>query len=251
MGRRILLVDDDPWLRQMVGTMLRQGDHTLETARNGEEGLAIATKFRPELIISDIMMDTMDGWTFVRTLRSHPEFAFTPVIFLSALDSQKDRIKGFRLGADDYMTKPFNFDELNLRVERTFAAMTRVQEQAAALRAHTSTTSALTGDLGELGISALMTLFDIEKKSGILVAKSADDAGRIFFRHGEILAAFIEASEGKPARHGAEAIYSMVGWPQGTFEFSALDVDMDNNVQTPTTNLLMEAARRMDEGNES
>ena len=65
------------------------------------------------------MMPKMDGWSLVRQLRSHAELAMLPVIFLTALSSEDDRIRGFRLGADDYVTKPFRFEELDLRVAKT------------------------------------------------------------------------------------------------------------------------------------
>lgn len=250
MGKKILIVDDDPWIRQMVGTMLEQGGHDVASAEDGEDGLEKASDFRPELIISDVMMDPMDGWTFVRTLRSHPEFVLTPVIFLTGLHSQKDRLKGFRLGADDYLTKPFNFDELNLRIERTFAALKRIEQRASAVKAHESKTSAISGDLAQLGVNALLTLFDMEKKSGILVIKGEERVGRVFFRKGEVLSAFVEATETEAARAGADAIYSVVRWAKGTFEFSALDVDMDDEVKVPIPHLLLEAARRIDEEND-
>ena len=65
------------------------------------------------------MMPKMDGWSLVRQLRAHAELAMLPVIFLTALSSEDDRIRGFRLGADDYVTKPFRFEELDLRVAKT------------------------------------------------------------------------------------------------------------------------------------
>ena len=76
------------------------------------------------------MMPHMDGWTLVKVLRSRPVFAFLPVIFLTALTSDDDRIRGFRLGADDYMAKPFRFEELDLRVERTLGRSRMVEQVA-------------------------------------------------------------------------------------------------------------------------
>src|SRR5207248_10119671 len=75
-----------------------------------------ADQLKPDLIITDVMMPKLDGWQLVRALRSRHEFAFVPVIFLTALGGEEDRIRGFRLGADDYLPKPFRFEELELRV---------------------------------------------------------------------------------------------------------------------------------------
>ena len=75
-----------------------------------------ADAVRPDLIITDVMMPKLDGWALVRALRSRAELALVPVIFLTALGGEEDRIRGFRLGADDYLPKPFRFEELELRV---------------------------------------------------------------------------------------------------------------------------------------
>src|SRR5512142_2350663 len=113
---RILVVDDDAWILRMVTTVLEKHGHEVIVARDGEEGLHQAVTAPPDLIITDVMMPRLDGWALVKQLRSKPELAFVPVIFLTALGSDEDRIRGFRLGADDYLPKPFRFEELDLRV---------------------------------------------------------------------------------------------------------------------------------------
>src|SRR2546421_573314 len=102
-AERILIVDDDPWILRMVSTLLQKRGFAISTASDGEEGLERAAEVHPDLIISDVMMPRLDGWAMVRKLRAHPQLAFIPVIFLTALGSEEDRIRGFRLGADDYL----------------------------------------------------------------------------------------------------------------------------------------------------
>src|SRR5207247_10963213 len=105
-------------------------------AGDGEEGLMRADQLRPDLIITDVMMPKLDGWALVRALRSRPELALVPVIFLTALGGEEDRIRGFRLGADDYLPKPFRFEELDLRVanalKKAQATQAKAQEVARA-----------------------------------------------------------------------------------------------------------------------
>src|SRR5262249_14552214 len=101
----------------MVSTLLEKRGYGIITADDGADGMRKAEQTRPDLIIADIMMPRMDGWQMVRALRARPELAFIPVIFLTALGREEDRIKGFRLGADDYLSKPFRFEELDLRVQ--------------------------------------------------------------------------------------------------------------------------------------
>lgn len=243
MGSRILIVDDNPWVRRMVGTMLERGGHEVETAQNGAEGLHKAQSFAPDLVMTDVLMEQMDGWTFVRQLRSTPETSMIPVIFLTALDNEEDRIRGFRLGADDYLPKPFRFEELNLRIERTLRSIGRVQEAAQELKNHEDANVGLRGDLAQLGISAVLTILEMERKSGVLLIE-AGCTGRVFIREGKIIAAFVEGQE---QMIGADAVYSMLTWGSGAFRFTALDVDMEDQIQASTAHLLMEGARRVDE----
>jgi len=231
----------------MVATMLRQGGHTVELASNGAEGLVAAQRFAPELIITDVMMEGMDGWTFVRQLRSQNRTALIPVIFLTALDSADDRIRGFQLGADDYLAKPFRFEELNLRIERTLRGVERIGRVAQELGQHSAPNAALHGQLGQLGASALLTILDLERKSGVLVLHAEDGAvGRIFLRGGHVIGAQLEAAS---PQVGGEAVFTMLSWTAGTFEYTALEVEMDDGVGLATTELLLEGARRLDEAN--
>ncbi|MEM9493986.1 MAG: response regulator, partial [Myxococcota bacterium] len=133
MAPRILVADDDAWILRMVTTILTKRGYEVDTAQDGEQAYERALEQIPDLLITDVMMPKMDGWTLVRALRSRPEFSFVPVIFLTALSSDEDRIRGFRLGADDYLPKPFRFEELDLRVAKTIRRRQRVESEA---RAH-------------------------------------------------------------------------------------------------------------------
>src|SRR5947208_3311961 len=119
MAPHVLVADDDAWILRMVATVLEKRGYSVETAVDGEDALQRALAHPPDLLITDVMMPKMDGWSLVRQLRAHAELAMLPVIFLTALSSEDDRIRGFRLGADDYVTKPFRFEELDLRVSTT------------------------------------------------------------------------------------------------------------------------------------
>jgi two-component system, OmpR family, response regulator len=113
MSRSILIVDDDPHIRELLAFALaKAGMATLE-AGDGEEGLAKALRHKPDLVILDINMPRIDGLELCRRLRSHGE---TPVLFLSSRDDEIDRILGLEMGADDYVVKPFSPREVVARV---------------------------------------------------------------------------------------------------------------------------------------
>src|SRR5512139_72531 len=106
--RKILLVDDDVTLRELLAdTLEREGFATLQ-AGNGEEGVSAALAAKPDMVISDIVMPEMDGWQLCQTLRSLPSTKATPFLFLSSLDEAPQKLRAQRLGADDYITKPFH-----------------------------------------------------------------------------------------------------------------------------------------------
>ena len=112
----ILLVDDNPTNLQVLFQTLDGVGCKLLIAKNGEMALSIADKARPDLILLDIMMPDIDGYEVCRQLKSVPATADIPVIFLSALGDTEDKVKGLQLGAVDYITKPFQPDEVIARV---------------------------------------------------------------------------------------------------------------------------------------
>ena len=243
MGKRILVVDDDPRILEMVEMVLRRAGHKVFTARDGEEGFRVALEISPDLVIADVMMPKMSGWALVRSMRSNPRMSMIPVIFLTALNSAEDRILGYRLGADDFLPKPFRFDELQVRVERVLRSADRMRERYSSSPGFSSST--LAGDLSHLGLSATLTLLSMEHQSGVLLVRGPA-TGRIFLRDGRVVAAFLEDPE-KGSLQGAEAVYEMLTWSRGSFQFGAAEVDMEDTVGMSTTHLLLEGARRMDE----
>jgi two-component system OmpR family response regulator len=110
---RVLVVDDEPYITDLVSTALRyEGFHVTE-ARNGREALARVVESRPDLVVLDVMLPDFDGLEVTRRLRT--DGIHVPVIFLTARDSAEDKIAGLTVGGDDYMSKPFSLDELIAR----------------------------------------------------------------------------------------------------------------------------------------
>jgi DNA-binding response OmpR family regulator len=112
--RRILVVEDNPGLAEGLRLNLTHDGHEVKLASNGLEGLSTARRWDPELIILDLMLPHLDGFEVLRTLRD--EGHDLPVLVLSARAAETDRLRGFRLGADDYVIKPFSLPELLARV---------------------------------------------------------------------------------------------------------------------------------------
>ena len=111
---RLLVVDDEPNIRELLSASLRYAGFEVATASDGQEALDVADRFRPDLLVLDVMMPGLDGFGVVRRLRQNG--THTPVLFLTARDAGEDKVTGLTLGGDDYVTKPFSLDEVLARI---------------------------------------------------------------------------------------------------------------------------------------
>jgi len=125
----ILLVDDEPYILRSLSYLLMREGYSVETASNGEEGLARMRQLRPPLVFLDIMLPRMNGYEVCAQIKQDPELAETYVIMLSAKGQQIDRERGLLGGADEYMTKPFSPREIAKRVYHLLAADAATAEQ--------------------------------------------------------------------------------------------------------------------------
>lgn len=110
--KRILIVDDEFPVRYLVEHRLRNNDYEVITAKDGPSGLEAVRKYRPDLVVLDILMPGMDGFQVCEEIRNDPDIAFTPVLFLTACVTGKHKMRAFKVGGSDYLVKPFEADEL-------------------------------------------------------------------------------------------------------------------------------------------
>ena len=125
-GGRLLVVDDEPSITDLVSTALRYVGFEVAVAANAREALALATSFRPQVVLLDVMLPDLDGFEVTRRLRG--EGVRVPILFLTARDGTDDKVTGLTIGGDDYVTKPFSLEELVARVR---AVLRRSQSGAA------------------------------------------------------------------------------------------------------------------------
>src|SRR5512133_1058001 len=112
----VLVIEDDEIVARTIERCLRGGEFRVRLASSGVEGLRAARCEVPNLVILDVIMPGMDGYAVCREMRADPILSEVPILFLTAKTKPEDRITGFNVGADDYLGKPFNLDELTLRV---------------------------------------------------------------------------------------------------------------------------------------
>ncbi len=177
----ILVIDDEPPIQRLVRARLQADGYTVVTASNGADALTVMEDQRPDLVILDVMMPVMDGFETLRRIRSQSQL---PIIMLTARTADADRLKGFHGGADDYLSKPFNPDELAARV--------------AAILRRTAGSTKETGrgplkypgveiDLDRRRVTVGEEEVRLSRTEWELLAQLAANAGRVML-HGELLA---------------------------------------------------------------
>ncbi|GAA0744801.1 response regulator transcription factor [Dactylosporangium roseum] len=130
---RLLVVDDEPDIVELLTASLRYHGYDVASATSGRQAMEEARRFRPDMILLDVMMPELDGFEVLRKLRG--EGTRVPVLFLTARDATEDKIKGLTLGGDDYVTKPFSLSEILARIQ---AVLRRVADPASGAGVQTS-----------------------------------------------------------------------------------------------------------------
>lgn len=127
--KKVLIVDDDPILRRVLQNSLEQKGYQVISVGSGSEALTQFERDIPDIVVSDVSMPEMNGFEFCRQLRSQPSGKLIPFIFLSAMGEVNDRIQGHTIGADSYLTKPFEMKELLANIEALIERSRRVHAE--------------------------------------------------------------------------------------------------------------------------
>ncbi|HNK63219.1 MAG TPA: response regulator [Anaerolineales bacterium] len=159
MAERILIIDDDVDTLRLVGLMLQRQGYSISAASNGAQGLTKALEERPNLILLDVMMPDMDGYEVTRRLRSNPATISIPILMFTAKTQLDDKVTGFEVGADDYLTKPTHPTELQAHVKALLARAAPKKAEEPVVGSHESHgyLIGVVSARGGLGVSTLAT----------------------------------------------------------------------------------------------
>ena len=236
----MLLVDDSRMILEMIYDFFTPHGWLVDAAPNARKALALLESHAPpDVIVTDILMPEMDGWTFFEEVRGRPRFARIPVVFLTTETELTQRLRGFHMGADDYLTKPFDVEELHARV-------TRLVEQRQALdRARATGDDALiSGSVKHLSLADLLQILALNGKDGVVELRERKREGRIVFEKGSLVHAECGSVRGE------KALYRMLGWSSATFRLVSRRGDsVERTVEMPTSNVLMDGLVSLDEWN--
>jgi DNA-binding response OmpR family regulator len=227
---RILVVDDEENIRHLL-RLAFEDDFDVREARDGENAFDEALLWKPDLIISDIMMPKLDGYGLYRKLKGKPETASVPFVFLSAKKDVEERVVGLEMGADDYITKPFSIKELKAKVRS-------IIKKANELKVRGS----LEGLLSEVDLVEIIQLLEMGRKTGMLILETAENTGNIYFVDGQPLFA------GTDLWSGNDAFFTMLSWKEGRFRLDPAGQEVEGNIEGYRgQELLMEGVRLVDE----
>jgi DNA-binding response OmpR family regulator len=236
-GLRVLVVDDDNSYRDKAAQAMREAGFEVITATNGFEGLSAALKHQPTVILSDVTMPGMDGWQLLRMVRARPTLRRTPVLFLTDLQNDEQRLRGYALGVDDYVAKPFTAVELIARVERVVERAQLADE---------GTATGMRGDLAKVPISSLLSFAEMERRTAVVSLMREGEKATLHLRDGAVMR--IDLDSEYAHLKGLERFFHILDWERGRFELTSTDVFAEDELGVPTSFAMLEHARRTDEG---
>ncbi len=234
--RTLLIVDDSKLILRMVDDFFSTHGYRVVQADDGTTALERIDEAVPDVIVADILMPTMDGWALFEEVRKRPESAEVPFVFLTVERELPKRLRGFQVGADDYVTKPFEVEELHARIDR-------ILERRRALEAARGPGAALlSGSVEHLAMSDLLQILSMNGKDGVVHVREGSESGEIHFAAGAV----VHAETG--AAVGVKALYRMFAWAKATFRFVPREGPAPaRSIEGPTSNVIMDGLVALDE----
>ena len=235
----ILMVDDELDNRVMMRYFLESWGYDVELAANGQEALQKLAETGPDLVLLDLEMPVMDGFETCNRIKSDPKTEQVPVIMFTGLEATADKVKGIRKGADDYVVKTVDPEEIQARIEMILRRTKRYE--VAAAQENVTTDAVLSGSLEEKNFPEAFQLAMAYGQSGSLLLKKDSAIGKVYLVDGDAVHA--ECGE----HEGEDAIYELAMWSSGQFSYVVGGEAPKKTITTKGQSLLMEATRRMDE----
>jgi two-component system OmpR family response regulator len=237
----VLVVDDDHASREAAAKPFRDRGDVVRTASDGVDALAACLADPPDVILSDVQMPRMDGWQLVRIIRARSALVRVPMLFLTRLRGEDERLKGYQLGVDDFVPKPSRPEELLARVDRVVARTRQPMRTPAAEK----TQKTLRGDLEQVSMASVLSFLELERKTGILSLAQDGRNAAVHIEQGQPRQAFLDGA--KPEQSARQRLTQLLDWDHGQFEFAQAAVACADEIRSSLTSLLLDHARENDE----
>lgn len=201
---KILVVDDNAYLVDILSFSLEMENYEVFKAYDGEEALKIIIDNPPDLILADIMMPKMDGFELCKKTKETPKTKDIPFLFLTAKGKLDDQLKGFSLGGDDYIVKPFNLNDLLKKIAKSIE---QYKEKGTLVEELPEE-----GSISEFPILKILHFVKANKKTSTITATTSNDIGKIYIKNGNIVKVKTAVNKGKTA------LETILAWKEGKFK---------------------------------
>lgn len=233
VSTRVVVADSSPKLLERVAQALGAVGFEVASALDGGAAYQACIAQRPDVLLTADYLPVMDGWTLMRRFRAHPMLYDVPVVLMSDQTGELTRLSAYRMGARDFIQRPFTDEELALRLKAVAAQSKRTAEQVI-----------LRGRIAEVGLATLLSMLDFERKSGLLLLISQGAIVTLFLAEGRVVKIDPVPEERTPR----ERLLDVLDWADGRFEFLMSDVVGRDEIDFATPELLLEHARQKDQG---
>lgn len=235
MGRRILYLDSDPGMRKMISKVLTEEGYEVSAVSHAKEAVNELREKNIDLIITDVLLPEIDGFQFYQIVKRHPKTSAIPFVFLTSKSDEEDKLKGLKMGADDYLVKPIKPRELVAKIEMIIRRADKVKGSIEG--------ATLAGNLQDQGVAELVQFIDLSNQTGSLNIETPKGTGKIFFERGKLYAASFGG------KRGQEAVWELLGAKEGTFRFQKLhEADLgEREIFADNYAIILEGLRRFDE----
>jgi len=227
---QLVVVEPSTPLRTRMQRCLESAGFKVSACASPMEALEASAQWRPDAIVCAATMDSMTGVELAYAMAEHTTLSDVPLV-LTGDEGDLSRLEAFRAGVRDYIPKPFLDEELVIRVHRVLAPVAPVANPG------------LRGNLVDIGLGTLLSLFEFERKSGILLLLRDGEIARLFVSEGRILKVESSVGNGQPR----ERLMRLLDWHVGQFEFSPCAIGGKDELGTSVTQVLLEHARVHDE----
>ena len=241
----MLVIEEDEWESALLRRVLIEAKYEVEVAGTARAGFSRARAWLPDCIVCDVSLPDIDGLWVARMVRLDPTpLASTPFLFL-AKDLDKDsRLQGFKVGADAFLTKPYRTEDIVAQVGALVGMAQRMGDRASFGPASTRAAPAMRGDVSQIEISTVLTLLEMERRSGLLKVRTEGGETVCFeLCDGALARATLDGGEAEPTR----LFRKVFGWKHGRFWFRAAKVHEGPKPASAVGPLLLLAMQQMDE----
>lgn len=231
--RKILIVDSDEQITAVLGLKLRKENFEVKTLSSSVNAVDTVKDFKPDLIISEMVLPELSGVNFLKRVKMNPETMKTPFIFLSNSRNVEDKILAVEMGAEAFFMKPIFIKVLINRIkdffdEKNFKEMLSSKE-----------TKSFSGELASISIIDILNIISENRSTGeVLISSSTSEKAVIFFVNGSVVR--VETGAGS-ARNGVDELFKILSWLDGTFSINYKEVSVVRNVNIPHDRLVMRA----------